>query len=551
MRNRAVRLAIFLIALYGLAFAVRVYATQTRVSAGHGDVAGYYHVATNLATGRGFVQDFVAEYLQDPRAIPTPSNTWWLPLPSIIAAIGMKVAGATDYVTAKYAMIAVSSLIPLLVFFAGWFLLRSLAGGIGSALLAVGFHLYLDQPCATLSQGPYGLFAGAGLIVVMAWREHRRLLPWFGLCFGLTYLCRGDGQALVVGLVFTLIAEWRKRRTSGTPGAIPWRPLVIASGLFVLIASPWWVRNLRVLGEPMPSGMSKITWARSFEDWFVSDTSQLDAAHYREWGASNILAQKWVGVRDALVYTPFVFFRSVTREQGPEEGKPEYELALLCKWILTPLCLLGLIALGFQRRAALGSLVLHLLVLAAVYGIVFPAIGRESFRSSLFSVFPVLLVAVVGGLGALLTPLRQRSPRAAAITLVVVSAALSIGNVVTAMPYLRAKYASVESTLAPYRDFGRWATEQRITGETFMVRNPWEFTVETGMKSAILPNDGVKGILERAKLYGAKYIVDENPGGMSIFDWRPVLHGLVSNGTLTPVFPRRPPPNGWKIYEIH
>jgi len=552
-RWRPLGLALFLAALYAVAFGVRVYATQARVSAGHGDVAGYYHVARNLASGRGFVQDFLSEYLNDPRAIPAPSNTWWLPLPSIIAAAGMRLAGDTGYAAAKYAMIAVSSLVPLLVFFAGWFLLRSRTAGVAGAILALGFHLYLDQPNATLSHGPYALFAAAGLLIVMAWREHPRLLPWFGLCLGLTYLCRGDGQALAVGLAVTLVAEWRSRRRvpPARPGALlPWRSLLLAAGLFAAVVAPWWARNLEVLGEPMPSGVAKITWGRGFEDWFVSDTSRLDARHYLEWGWDNILDQKWVGVRDALVYTPFFLFRSVTREQGLEPDKPEYRLAALCKWVLTPLSWLGLALLLRRRPAAVGLLLLQIVLLALVYGILFPSIGRESYRSSLFSVLPVFLVAIVAGLSALLSPLARRAPRAGRAALVAGALLLSAGNVAFAMPYLRAKCAGVEATLAPYRAFGAWARRQGLADETFLVRNPWEFTVETGMKSAIVPSDGARGLLDRARLYDARYLVDENPGGMSITAWRPAVAALIGSGALAPAFPRDPPPNGWTVYAI-
>lgn len=549
------RLALICLAIYVAAFAVRTYATNTRVSAGHGDVAGYFHVAKNLATGRGFVQDFVAEYLEDPRAIPAPSNTWWLPLPSMIAALGMKIAGETSYVAAKYAMISVSSLIPVLCLFAGWFLLRCKTAGLATAILAIGFHLYLDQPNATLSHGPYALFAASGLLIVMAWREHPRALPWFGLCFGATYLCRGDSQALVVGLVVTLAFEayrrWRARREDpGVPtGLLPWRALIVSALTFLAIASPWWARNLSVLGTPMPSGMSKITWAKNYEDWFVSDTSHLTFERYREWGLDKILEQKREGVLDAIEYTPFVMYRSVTRETGAKPGDIDYRLYLLGKWVLTPLLFLGLLALALSRPREFALLLLHIALLAAIYGIVFPAIGRESYRSSLFSVFPVLLTAVIGGWSLIVSPLRKVSPLAHAGVLLLGAVALSAANVVAAKPQLENKYATSEGSLVLYRAFGAWAREHGLENETFLVRYPWQFTVETGMKSAILPNDGVKGMLERARIYQARYFLDEFPGGHSILEWRPALNALIAKGDVTLAFPDDPP-NHFRIYRI-
>jgi hypothetical protein len=548
-------LALTLVLLYVAAFAVRVWVTRDRVSAGHGDVAGYYHVAQNLATGRGFVQDFVAEYLEDPRAIPTPSNTWWLPLPSLIAAAGMKIAGDTAYVSAKYAMITLSSLIPLLCFFAGWFLLRSRVAGLATGILAVGFHLYLDQPNATLSHGPYALFAAGGLLIVMAWREHPKVLPWFGLFFGATYLCRGDSQALVVGLVVTLLAEAiRRRRERNTASAppqplIPWRALVISIATFLAIAGPWWARNLEVLGAPMPSGQRKVTFARSYEDWFYSDSSHLSAERYREWGWENIFEQKKTGVLDAIQYTPFVMYRSVTREQESKPGEVDYHLGIFGKWVLTPLLFAGLLLFLVTRRWAVASLLLHLALLTAIYGVVFPAIARESYRSSMFSVFPVFLAAIIGGLGLVLTPLKRLSERSFQAALLCGALLLAAGNVFVAVPVLRTKHAGIKQLLGYYRDFGEWARRKGIDDQIILARNPWQLTAETGMRSAIIPSDGVKGLIERARIYQARYLLDEFVGGHSILVWRPVLNALIAEKKVVPVF-EDDPPRRFRVYRL-
>jgi len=315
----------------------------------------------------------------------------------------------------------------------------------------------------------------------------------------------------------------------------------------VAIVGPWWARNLTVLGTPMPSGMSKITWGRNFEEWFVSDPSNLTFERYLDWGFENIYEQKRSGVVDALTYTPFVFHRAVLREQETEAGDVAHELGLFSKWVLTPLLFLGLANLLVRRRASFFSLVLHLAALVVIYGVVFPAVGRESYRSALFSVFPVFLTAVIGGLVVLATPLRRFSERVFHGVVLVVAISLSAVNVVVAMPHLRQKCSSVEMTLAPYRAFGRWAKTRGLANETFLVRNPWQFTVETGMKCAVIPNDGVVGVLERVKLYGAKYLVDESSGGISILEKRPALQALVARGNLVPAYPNDPPPR-FRLY---
>ncbi|HTE05851.1 MAG TPA: hypothetical protein VK824_06625, partial [Planctomycetota bacterium] len=45
---------------------------QPRTGLGHGDVSFYYTVAKNLATGRGFIIDYIWNLWDRPQGIPTP-----------------------------------------------------------------------------------------------------------------------------------------------------------------------------------------------------------------------------------------------------------------------------------------------------------------------------------------------------------------------------------------------------------------------------------------------------------------------------------------------
>ena len=296
MRRHLVALVI----LWLLALVVRLDATRERISAGHGDVAAYYQVSRNLYEGRGFEQDFIADRLAGPTALPTPSNTWWRPLPSILGWLGMEAADEGSYVAGKRSMIVVSSFVPWVAYAAGWLLLGAAWAAWAAGLLAVGFHLYLDQPNQILSHGPYGLFAAAALLLVLGASTWRRHLPWFGPLFGLAYLCRGDAQLLPVLLGVALVAG----RWSGARAPVPWRSLAIAGGLFVLVASPWWARNLQIWGSPMPPGLSKAAYARTYEDWFRAP-ADLTIERLESWGAEKVLAQKRRSVVDAASFVVF------------------------------------------------------------------------------------------------------------------------------------------------------------------------------------------------------------------------------------------------------
>ncbi|MBI4881396.1 MAG: glycosyltransferase family 39 protein [Planctomycetes bacterium] len=513
--------------LYAGAVLVRGHVNAERRSAGHGDVAAYYQVARNLYQGRGLVQDFVADYLQDPASLPAPSNTWWLPLPSLIAWLGMEAGGDADYATARSAMILCSSLVVALAYAAGLLLLRSRAAALACGVLAVGFHLFLDQTCQTLSHGPYAVFAGGALLVLLALPRAPRLLPLFGLLFGLAYLCRGDSQVLLVSLPCALLLARRR----GSLRALPRKDLGLAAALFLLVVAPWWARNERVLGELMPSGVNRAVFARTHEEWFTAP-ERLTRERYLAWGGERILEQKKRGVLDALSYAPFSLYASLTRGRPLEPRQEYYRLALLGKWVMTPLLWLGLLWLLFRRRAETMLLLVHILLLVVVYGALFSAIGRESFRTSLFSVLPLFVVAIVAALALLLRPLAARAPRLAAGALLSLVVLLSAGNILAAGPHLQAKGRANESMLEPYREFGRWIEERGLGEAVFFCRNPWEFSTETGASAVMIPFADAAYVLDAARRLGVEYLVDEESRSVALAKLRPGAFELVRRGDL-------------------
>src|SRR5689334_8480055 len=102
-------------ALCVLSLIAKLVINAPRTGLNHGDVSFYYTVAKNLAEGRGFVIDYVWNFWNDPRGFPTPANVWWMPLPSMVCALGMALFG-TSYAVAQTSMIVATSVTPLLVF---------------------------------------------------------------------------------------------------------------------------------------------------------------------------------------------------------------------------------------------------------------------------------------------------------------------------------------------------------------------------------------------------------------------------------------------------
>src|SRR4030066_270841 len=75
---------------------------------GYMDADYYYAGGIRLAEGKGFTEEFLWNYLDNPLGLPHPSHAYWMPLASLIAALGMKVAGSTSFWAARLVLIFIA-----------------------------------------------------------------------------------------------------------------------------------------------------------------------------------------------------------------------------------------------------------------------------------------------------------------------------------------------------------------------------------------------------------------------------------------------------------
>jgi hypothetical protein len=257
-----------------------VNADRTQVN--HGDISFYYAVAQNLAEGRGFVIDYIWNFWNHPTGVPTPSNVWWMPLTSVIAAVGMWF-GRPDYVSAQRAMIVATSVLPLVMYLVGRDAFRSRAVGLVGALFATTFHLFLDQPSAPLSHGPYVVLAPLTLWLIVRSTDDPRWLKWAGASIALTQLARSDGIVLFAALLAAHLVHWRRP---------PWRALLAVPLAYALVMAPWWAHNLSVHGALMPGGSFRAVFLSDYEAWYSLPESVTPQTWLAD-GWEPVLEAKW------------------------------------------------------------------------------------------------------------------------------------------------------------------------------------------------------------------------------------------------------------------
>ena len=158
--------------IFALALAVRVLAAQTVVFPIPEDTAYYYGVARNLVEGRGLVSDALWSYATPPLVLPRPAFEIWLPLPTLLIAPLMAVAGSTDFRIAQLMPVLVGALVPVLA----WRLAADLASERGlppgrarTLALGVGVTAAVELPLVLHSALPDStiLFAALALGAVL------------------------------------------------------------------------------------------------------------------------------------------------------------------------------------------------------------------------------------------------------------------------------------------------------------------------------------------------------------------------------------------------
>jgi hypothetical protein len=233
--------------IFILALLIRLLAIIPVHGPGYMDAAYSYDIALNLNHGQGFNEPFLWNYLDDPAGLPHPSHLYWMPLPTMLAWVGLKLFGES-YRAAQMPFVLMAALLPLVSY---WVALQVLTRADGPLLLiAIGL-----------------VWAKSAISRLMASRE------------------TGNGRIVVAHMVWLL------------------------SG-YVLVMLPWFIRNWVVTGVPLPTVGTQTIWLTTYDDLF-SYGRELSIQNYLAWGWANILRSKldalWLNAQTVVAVLCMVF----------------------------------------------------------------------------------------------------------------------------------------------------------------------------------------------------------------------------------------------------
>ncbi len=181
---------------------------------GYMDAAYYYADGTQLASGHGFEEPFIWNYLDRPQGLPHPANAYWYPLASLLAAAGMLLTGTINFISARIGFILLAALAPLVTMSLAFRISGRRSLALVSGILAVFSGYYLPFIATTDNYSLY-LLVGAVYFLLL----DRLTLPkvmLLGFLAGVLNLARGDGLLwLPLTLLVVMIATYRQ--SSSTP----------------------------------------------------------------------------------------------------------------------------------------------------------------------------------------------------------------------------------------------------------------------------------------------------------------------------------------------
>jgi hypothetical protein len=461
---------------------------------GYMDAAYYYADGTQLASGQGFQEPFIWNYLDHPQGLPHPSNAYWYPMASLVAASGMALTGTINFISARIGFILMAALAPLVTMGLAFRITRRRSLALLSGVLAVFSGYYLSFIATTDNYSLY-LLVGAVYFLVL----DRLTLPksvLLGFLAGVLNLARGDGL-LWLPLTLLAVSVITYRQSSASPiytrifRSIGFGFLSLAG--YLLVMGAWMVRNLSVFGSVLPPGSGYTLWMTNYNQIY-SFTPEIFT--FQSW-----MAQGWQVVLKVRAEALLQNMSTAFFAQG-----------LL---VLFPLMVIGIYHYRRMFRVQVGVLAWFLLLFfesllfpfASVNGGFFHA--GTAFQPLWFALAPVGLEILLVGFSKNKNLLPQKATlfQFSLAVVVIVFSAMLVKIRVIDTGWNEGEYL--------YQNVDKFLVDQGAhPGEIVMTRNPPAYFIMTGRQAVVVPYGNVQTLLDAARKYNVEYVVLERRGAI-------------------------------------
>jgi 4-amino-4-deoxy-L-arabinose transferase-like glycosyltransferase len=476
---------------------------------GYLDADYYYAGGIQLASGKGFTEPYLWNYLDGASSLPHPSHSYWAPLSSILAALGMWLTGETTFTSARLFFILIAAAVSPLTAVLAYSFSQRRDLAVASGMLAIFSVYHAPFVGVTDNFSPFMLFGGLYFLAatqLLRGKNSNRNWLFLGILSGLMTLSRSDGL-LWLGLTFLFALRDVKRSTLNgqTASHILYSAFCISVG-FLLVMSPWYARNLNVYGSLMAPGGSRALWLANYDQTFIYPPEQLNPRSFLALGWEHIFKDRLWALNNNL-QSGFAAHGGI---------------------ILFPFIVAGILYYRKDLRVKLAALAW--LILFFVMTFVFPFAGaRGAFFHAGAALQPMWWTLAPLGLESILNSLQKRGVGHSGNRFVFRSLLVMIAMILTVyVVYLRIfNLGWGEGEDADYPVIEQMLVLEGIEGDDIViVRNAPGYYLKTGRSAISIPYGGEKAILEVAKQFDAHYLVLEpeaalepiqdlyqNPGG--------------------------------------
>ncbi len=449
---------------------------------GYMDSEYYFTTAQRVANGEGWTEPYLWNYLDDPEAIPHPSHLYWMPLTTLVAAGPMALFGES-FRAAQLPFVLLTTVIPILTAMLAYRLHKNSRWAFQAGYFALFSGFYIPYLTSTDTFSLYALLGGVVLWVTSETMRREDLRYWLipGVLAGLAHLTRADG-VLLLGLAWIALASSRKDLLRGT--------LWLVCG-YVVIMSPWFIRNLFVTGRLFPSAAGRTLWLLSYDELFVYPADILTPARWWQAGIADLLRTRILALG--------VNLQRLIAENG--------------MIFLAPVMVIG--AKRFWQKAIVRLTAFYLVLLLGLMSFVFPFAGSYGgfFHSSvaampvLWALAPPGLEVAIGWIGAR-RGWKDGSSQVVLSRGAIVLAAIFSGylfwNKVMGPSLQEPRW---EKSMQDYREVGATLRSLDPSPDLVAVNNPPGFYLATGVQAVVIPDGSLETLEQVVHRYDVAWVV--------------------------------------------
>ena len=491
-------LILFLIAL---AFSIGVASLQS--TPGYMDADYYYATGIQLAQGEGFTEPFLWNYLDDPSGLPHPSHAYWMPLTSIISALGMRLARGFDFASAQWIFILLSALIPLITASLAYSLTSRRDLSIISSLLALFSGYYAPFLTTTDTFSLYMVLGGSFFLALKIRRIWLKAII-LGFIAALMHLSRADGAIwLIIAVLSSQFSIFNPDFQFSIPNL---KFLIFLLLAYLSLTLPWFLRNYVIFGSLLAPNGDQMLWLTSYDQIFAYPAGNLSLETWLSSGWDAIIAARFwalklnlstiLGVQSGMILLPFILLGAwhYRKNEIIRVGIFAWLTTFFVMTIIFPFA--GARGGFFHSGAALQPLWWALMPIGLDRAIAW-MVKHRGWREKSQRVFQVgfvialFLITVLIFWGRVFSPLAREQAQSAGVPL----------------------YTSIETILS---------AQSGDNAQAVIVSNPPGYFLASNRFSLALPDGDVQTVLVIAERYGARYLILEeggvSEGLMPIFD---------------------------------